>query len=388
MYALQNFSHYLDHSIREFRCFLCFKSFQRYRKLRAHFAAAPVFSVPEQSNSAVVLFDFFSKRIDGPQGRRFYALYTFFQRAGFQPFVVDRYSFLSNLHHKHKAFVQQQALQVLRGQAPAQPFVLVSDAPKRSSYFNAAQKAVRVSFDSDFNEASTDFPMPFPMFSGVYRSAQDLQLKHLRQTRRQWSVFFGGGAQEGKYSKAAIEKIYSVMPRAKALAVLKSAFGPQWRQTSEQQTLGEHLNSDWPGIQVIENSQCKIGADQWLASLAKARFFLALPGVRYPMSHNLIESLALGVVPILQYNRLLFPALEHGKNCLVYSDDTSLKQVVADAMAMPETRWRQMSAAAIDYYQSYLAPEAAIRSLLQHPADGKLITMRLLPFLKRGGGYA
>ena len=39
-----------------------------------------------------------------------------------------------------------------------------------------------------------------------------------------------------------------------------------------------------------------------------------------PMCHNIIESMAVGVIPITNYPEWFDPDLEHMKNCIVFDD--------------------------------------------------------------------
>jgi hypothetical protein len=139
-------------------------------------------------------------------------------------------------------------------------------------------------------------------------------------------------------------------------------------------------------VVIVNTRCCEIPVKNWLATVAKASFFLACPGVRYPMSHNLIEALAVGSVPITQYPELFFPALEDGKNCLVYRGEADLTAVVKKAMAMDVEQIRQLSAGAVAYYEAYLDPVITVNKLLEEPQQS--VALRLLPFLKTGGGYA
>lgn len=95
---------------------------------------------------------------------------------------------------------------------------------------------------------------------------------------------------------------------------------------------------------------------KWLNELAMAAFFLALPGAHMPMCHNVIESMAVGTIPILSYDNYFSPALEHGKNCLIYRDLEDLSASIKMASQMDSETIRQMRAAVIEYYERFLNP--------------------------------
>ena len=55
------------------------------------------------------------------------------------------------------------------------------------------------------------------------------------------------------------------------------------------------------GVSKTKEGAERIKAEAALDALAKADFFLACPGVGMPLCHNLIEAIAAGAIPILQY---------------------------------------------------------------------------------------
>ena len=104
------------------------------------------------------------------------------------------------------------------------------------------------------------------------------------------------------------------------------------------------------------------------------------------MSHNIIEAMAVGSIPITQYPELFFPPLEDGVNCLVFSGEADLASTVQRAMDLSEQRRQALSQAAARYYDEHLSPSSTVSGLLAMP--GREISLRLVPFFKRGGGYA
>lgn len=60
--------------------------------------------------------------------------------------------------------------------------------------------------------------------------------------------------------------------------------------------------------------------------------------------------------------------------------------IINKAMVMSDLEISAMAKAATDYYENYLAPTTSIQALLNHQT--RRISLRLLPFLKAGGGFA
>ena len=96
--------------------------------------------------------------------------------------------------------------------------------------------------------------------------------------------------------------------------------------------------------------------------------------------------MAVGSIPITQYPEMFFPPLEDGKNCLTFSNETELQVAIIKAMSMSESAITTMARAATDYYDQYLSAPSSIQRLLIHKPNR--VSLRLLPFLKSGGGFA
>lgn len=75
-----------------------------------------------------------------------------------------------------------------------------------------------------------------------------------------------------------------------------------------------------------------------------------------PLCHNLIEALAAGAIPILQYPQYLGPALEDGVNCLTFNDEEELCSVINRALNMGEEELAVLRTNAVNYYSRYLQP--------------------------------
>lgn len=330
----------------------------------------------------VVVFDFSTARVDGPQGRRFYALYIAFVRAGYFPVFRDRYLFLVSIGDKIKRFCLREDFAVVPGlDTVGASYVHVSD--RALPVAGQGVQRVVVDYRHDYPLDREGFPFPFPMFPGVYATGADRAVVGLREQSRRWQVFFGGSFRAERYSMSAISSVYHKLPRATALARLQAQQPQHWVEPKQQSAWEQAAAAEQPGVLVLNTQHVRVDSSQWLGLMATARFFLALPGVSYPMSHNLVEALAVGTIPITEYPELFFPALEDGVNCLVYRGEDGFVQTVNRALNMPEPERQRLAAGASAYYDNYLEPRAVIRRLLAEPGDP--IILRQTPFILSGG---
>lgn len=379
--SISTFGHQLDGTIQRYKSLIYPQRYLKYRRwLYQQNRTIPL-------DKPIAVLDFRDSRIDGPQGRRFYGLFIFFIRAGFYPVLRENYLVLGNIQEKYKKLCLHENFSVLLHHHDLpQDYLLVTDK-WHSDLACTAKQTITVNYQPDYKTGDTCFPMPFPMFPPIYAAQQDLHLTSYRKQPRQWQIFFGGDSEREKYNKKSIRKIYGKLSRAQLLESLTRTLSSENIIELTNDTERERAEEkQYAGLLIMNTRQCKVAPEKWLGTLARARFFLGCPGVRYPMSHNLIEAMAVGSVPITQYPEMFFPPLEDGKNCLTFNNEKELQTAIFRAIAMSDTELASISHAAIDYYETYLAPIASIQRLLNHTSGP--VSLRLLPFLKRGGGFA
>ncbi len=377
MPALRNALQRTEHIWRLYRWWLMpwrYLRFRRWCQRQNH-------SVP--ANRPIVVFDFANARVDGPQGRRFYALFIAFVRAGYHPVFVARYLFLVSIDEKIKKFCLREEFSVVSALEDVKAaYVHVSDRAQ-TPVSDTCERRVVVDYRYDYPHDREGFPFPFPMFPGVYASGADQQVAALRAHARRWQVFFGGSFRAERYSMSAISSVYGKLPRATALAALKQQMPARWVEPVAQNEWEQAAVREQTGILVLNTLNVRVDTAQWLELMATARFFLALPGVSYPMSHNLVEALAVGTIPITEYPELFFPALQDGVNCLTYHGEQGFIDAVRRALQMSEPEREELAQGAVAYYENYLSPKATVCRLLAEPNDP--VVLRQTPFILSGG---
>ena len=118
---------------------------------------------------------------------------------------------------------------------------------------------------------------------------------------------------------------------------------------------------------VLAGSSYRIPQEKWFSTLSKSDFFLACPGGAMPLCHNVVEAMAVGAIPILEYPEYLEPPLKHGVNCLVFSGPQELLRIMRRAFQMKPAQIIAMRKAARDYYRRHLAPGLFARAVMDSP---------------------
>ena len=98
-----------------------------------------------------------------------------------------------------------------------------------------------------------------------------------------------------------------------------------------------------------------------------------------------MEAMSAGAIPILEYGSLFHPALEHGRNCLAYTDESGLKNVIKTALEMEPDEIEVLRKNVFDYYHRYLSSSAisgSINEFFQSPNRQLNIAIPFVPTVK------
>ena len=200
--------------------------------------------------------------------------------------------------------------------------------------------------------------IPFPMYPLIYSLGQDKKLDDYRKTQRKIRAYFAGNADKYYYRNPVLKK-YGQMTRREGIAALRRSRRKIIYQPDRREFYGLLEGPDHRRECVLMDfSKFKIASQEWLGVLSKIDFFICLSGTDYPISHHLIESLAVGTIPVMSYPEWMEPELEHGKNALLYKNADELLRRFDEAMSMEPGRIAEMRKNAIRYYEEHLSAKS------------------------------
>ncbi len=298
----------------------------------------------------IVCCDFAKPSIDAVGGRYYFGLVRDLINAGYFPVFTARRRTLSTFATSPlKALLLPERMGVIRSfDELHEPFFLITDdansAPK------LAEKMVVVDDEWRISKKPNEIPFPFFVFPSIAKLTPP-QEPESRSAR----LFFGGNTEEGKYDKEVIRETYGMLTRREMLEIAGNSLPPEQIFKPTEAIAWLASNSFHPYV-CCETQHCKIPPSRWLEALSKADFFLACPGVGMPLCHNVIEALASGCIPILQYAAYLTPPLQDRVNCLAFHDAQSLHEVMDLIFSMSPAEIDSLRANVRSHYAEHLAP--------------------------------
>lgn len=222
--------------------------------------------------------------------------------------------------------------------------------------------------------------VPFDLFPWMYRYKQDQRIPEFRKFSKTLRILFGGNTTPGYYDNLNLRRYNQITRREGIAALLGKVDGVE-----EIQDLNQFIES-------IEQKELikkclllrtekvdRIDRRKWLEIVARSDFFLCLSGTDYPMCHNTIEAMALGVIPILGYPDWFLPPLTHMKNAIVYSGQEDLANKIKEVLSMPEDKIKELRSNVMDYYDQFMTPRRSLKDLEND--KGNICTFMFYPKL-------
>lgn len=113
-------------------------------------------------------------------------------------------------------------------------------------------------------------------------------------------------------------------------------------------------------IIINTENQFKLNYDNYLNTLVKFDFFLAVPGINIPFCHNLFEAMELGCIPLIQkgYAELFNPGLRNGINAIVFDNLIDLSKQMEFIFELNSMEILRMRHEVLSYYNKNLSPNA------------------------------
>lgn len=321
----------------------------------------------------IVCCDFENPAIDAVGGRYYFSLVRDLIDAGYFPVFTARRATLSTFGtSRMKSLLLNERLGAIKSlDELKEPYDLITDHDARPPAH--AKRVVKVSYEQ--RRCRSDEEMAFPVFVHPKITTKvSLPFAYDVESHRPARIFFGGNTEQGKYDKDVIGNVYHMLSRREMLAEAVSCMRPEMIHRPKDAAEWFASPDSHPFV-LCETQHCKIPQERWLDALCRADFFLACPGVGMPLCHNVIESLAAGAVPILQYAAYLPPPLTNGLNCLAFADATGLRAVIERALAMDPQEIQLLRTNVRRYYNEFLAPGRFSRRLLARDSPQTVLLM-------------
>lgn len=288
--------------------------------------------------------------------RASYVLSQYFHLQGYQVFFKPNLKFMLNLAAPYARLIIEDDICRFAREKPAQTVLSLSDAQPTPSGF------LPISNDYLTKIASQEpgsYYVPLGMHPNMYK--KKLWDQQVNMGDRVRAVFFAGSFDPFEYKRLAKHKKFNMLDRLTIEKLVKALPNSTFPKSYEA-LLSNRKDGQ---IDMVDKANFRVPMEILRDTIAKYAFFIACPGVDMPLSHNLIEAMSVGTIPIIhrEYARMFTPIFEHHKNAIIFDDGDFVSKVNAAIQIDPE-KLQAMSAEVLAYYEDHFTPKAVVNKLL------------------------
>ena len=265
--------------------------------------------------------------------------------------------------HEYTRIEAEQAGQRLAGQAGAsEPDSLTSKlahAPFSESFTRSAI-CPPSSHATSHSPLVTALRAPYFMHPSVYHRGLHKSRRpahHSLQRRRRFRIGFFGTHDREFYTN---HYHFIGMNRFQVLEIFLKKFGDRMRQVSgaPDQWLDSEIAVSIDARGGDRREKSFLSQYHYFEALQGCDFVLSPPGWCMPVSHNLIEAMFCGAIPITNGGAFMAEPLADAVNCLDFQDAEGLVFCIERALTMDADEVSRMRLAIRDYYERFLDSKA------------------------------
>lgn len=287
-----------------------------------------------------------------------------FHEQGYNIFLKDQVKFIGHSFSSGR-FVFDLSRVFIVQKPPTTCLLLVTDSKVVFEKSDQFKKKVFLRSDvREFDGKKNRF-LPYPMHPNSYHLRFIDSLNEERKKGRKVRILFSGNTDPVAYTNNVIWQRYKKINRVEVIDCILKELPPTnviriTGDSDKDQLTNEYFNGivlylwQWSPV-ASKGLEIRIPGNEWLSFLASGDFFLCCPGIVIPQSHNAIEAMSVGTIPILQYSEYFHPKLEHGVNCILFDSKQDLISKINGLFRMTEFDIARMRQAVIDYYDEYLS---------------------------------
>ncbi len=240
---------------------------------------------------------------------------------------------------------------------------LCTDRPKKYAHRSFLKEIhVHYDFSPKVESGTGHFLCPYimhPQLYGEYEAHHSLE--KYRKSKRSIRILFSGNSNRD-YQNKLINEVCGKLSRYEIIEHLKTIPGVKSINSSGE--ISELLAGDYINSVVLIDNGVRINQAYWMELLSSADFFLCPPGLVIPLSHNLVESMAIGTIPLTNYAEWLFPNLKNGEEAIIFSSLDELDEQIHQILNMSNEEVLALRKKAITYYSNKMSHEEFMKGII------------------------
>lgn len=220
-------------------------------------------------------------------------------------------------------------------------------------------------YNAFFQNKNGIYHVPMSQYPEMYYNSEDY-LKIDFITKRKRSLFLAGNFNPLYYKNIANDGFFKILSRREIVDFMYKQ--KYYHSLPSLAHLSKFMENtvDFKVILIDSTKDFQIKTDEFKKVLKEFDFFMALPGIEIPQSHNLIEAMAMGCIPFIHrtYANLFYPPLQNNETAFIYETKQELDNLIKEAFNITESDVLSLRVNVLKYYKTYLSPEAVVESIV------------------------
>ena len=284
--------------------------------------------------------------------RYLYNFIKFFTLSDYTVYIPENKKVISTLNRKGGEFVY--ASWILKEQVkigkPVKADLIITREQLSNDYFGKA--------------AENAYHVPMSEYPGIYRNKFHHDIPESDENRKR-SVFMSGNMDVAHYNRISKAGFFEIPSRREVAEFIQKQ--SYCLDIQNHEGLKDFMNGqiDNKLIVIDASKYFRIPLEDLKDLLHGFDFYLALPGILIPQSHNLIEAMSVGCIPVIHktYADLMYPPLTHMENALVYDSFQKLNELILESFKIEEELIKVLHENVINYFSKHLTPAAVVKNI-------------------------
>jgi uncharacterized Zn-finger protein len=290
-----------------------------------------------------------------------YITAKYLQIEGYQVFYKPNVKFMLSLGAPYARLLIHENEVVFSNEIPKNAVAVFSD---HQSGRLGCKSISNDYFSTIFEHRKRSYHIPIGMHPNMYMKG--LWNAPVSIAERKRSIFFAGNFNAAVYKRLSRNKKFAMVDRVeigRMLGTLPNCTFPK----SYDELINNHADGK---IDIVQQANFKVPMEVLRPTIARYAFFIACPGVDMPLSHNLIEAMSVGAIPIIhqEYSDMLAPQLQDMTNALIYNNDNFM-EVIQKALRLDAAQIKEMAVQVTSYYDLHLTPKGIVEKLVSPDYD-------------------
>ncbi len=225
-------------------------------------------------------------------------------------------------------------------------------------------------FNSEYYDNKLYYHVPMSKYPLMYNS-EYLSISTDFVCSRKKSGFISGNFDNKRYKQITKNNYFDIPNRVEIFNYIGSQ--SYNRKIKTYNELVDFIESDEDNIVLLINAEddFRLSFSELIKTLERFSFFIALPGVVMPQSHNVIEAMSAGCIPIIHdtYANLFIPPLVNNETALIYKNKKELNDLLIECFARSQEGISILRKNVVDYYDLYLSPSSVVEKIVNNQFD-------------------